>query len=253
MGVHAQVVLPLRSGLPRDVIVNTFTFGGIDASMSTADRNDLGAAIMGVYNIVAFSQPHPMAYYLSNALSRAANACQVKLYDITGHLDGSPHGSPFDVQPFQLGGAAGSDEGLPEQVALVATLEASGRAGQRVEVPDGADADAHPDRPRQRFTGRTYFGPWSQQGDVIIPDSNGLARSGLGLLVAQAVATLASNVSTNTPGYLGVWSRKDSKIREVDSVAYDDRWDTVRSRLPGPTSRARQAVAGAGTRVELAS
>lgn len=253
MGVLAQVVLPFKTNIPKDVAVNTFAIGGMSESSSTADENTLIAAITGLYNGTT-GQVLPVAAYIGNQVSRVANMCQIKLYDISGHLDGSPHGSPFRTATFTLAGAQ-STTTHPDEVALAVTLEAANRADQRIETVDGADPNLLRDRPRQRYTGRYYLGPLEQMSTVA-QDANSFARP-----IAQftsdvriATAEFVEAVKTLIPGaFVGVWSRADEAIREVDAVSTDNAFDTQRRRGVQPTARLRLAVTGAGQQVELAA
>lgn len=254
MGILAVVELPLRSGLPKDKIVNTYAIGE-SAPGSHTGVAALKTALGRVYTASVTSMGGSLGMFLSPAISRVANACAIKLYDVTGHLDGSPHGSPFDVSSFTMPAALGSTP-LPEEVAFAVTLEAHNRGDQRVEVPDGADPDAKPDRPRQRFTGRVYLGPWAE--GVEQADSNGMCRPNATTRdgCRDALKRFADELDTNTADalWLGVWSRKDQTIREVEFLRTDDAWDTQRRRGASPTSIVRTAVADvAPIEIELAS
>lgn len=255
MGILAVVEMPMRSGLPKDKVVNTFAIGE-QASVRGTDVPALKTALKRVYTTAtAGSGGQPLGGWLGPQLSRVANACQIKLYDLNGHLDGSPHGSPFDIDSFTLAASLGNDP-MPEEVALCCTLEAWQRGQQRVEVPDGSDPDAKPDRPRQRFTGRVYFGPWQASESVV--DANLMARPNATIQVTlrQVMQRLADELDTNTTDrlFLGVWSRKDERIREVEFLRTDDAWDTQRRRGNSPTAITRLAVSDiVPIEVELAS
>lgn len=255
MGILAVVELPMKSGLPKDKVVNTFAIGehvpGAHSGIA-----ELKTALARVYTVAtAGSGGQPLGGWLGPQLSRVANACAIKLYDITDHLDGSPHGSPFDVATFTLAASLGNDP-MPEEVALCCTLEAQGRGAQRVEVPDGADPNAAPDRPRQRYTGRTYFGPWQASESVV--DANSMARPNATIqtTLREVMKRLADELDTNTADdlWLGVWSRADRAIREVEFVRTDDAWDTQRRRGNSPTAVTRVSVSDpAPLEVELAA
>lgn len=246
VGKLVVVELPMRSGLPKDKVTNTYAIGQ-QVPGSAARDDEVITAITRLYTVAtASSGGQALSGWLGPQLSRVANACSVKVYDITGHLDGSPHGSPRAVSTFTLGASLGNDP-MPEEVALCCTLEAHDRGAQRVEVPDGADPDAKPDRPRQRYTGRVYFGPWQASESVV--DANVMARPNATIQVTlrEAMKRLADEIdtTTNDENWLGVWSRADRAIREVEFVRTDDAWDTQRRRGNSPTAITRLAVADA--------
>lgn len=257
MGTLAVVELPLRSGLPKDKIVNTFAFAESNLVKGTGNLADeYATALARVYNATEPGTGVALSELMSAGLSRTANACAVKLYDITDHLDGSPHGSPYAISNFTLVGAVALTP-LPEEVALCATLEAKDRSTQRVEVPDGADPDAKPDRPRQRYTGRVYIGPLVYNGSTVVQDANGMSRPGgnLDACVRAVLKRLADEVDTTSAdeASLGVWSRKSAVIRGVEYIRTDNAFDTQRRRGASPTSVGRVAVADLVPDIELAS
>lgn len=259
MGVLVVVEMPLRSGLARDKVVNTFAI----AEAEPGSTNGNAGAEEGIHEAIVnlYTTPHAdlggfsLSARMGAQLSRAADACQVKLYDLTGHLDGSPHGSPFFIAPMTLA-AADNAQGLPEEVAYCVTLEAQNRGLQRVEVPDGADPDAKPDRPRQRYTGRVYVGPLSSS--VNAQDGSGMTRPSALLQTGSrsVFSRFVSEVDTDSGGLLsvGVWSRKNHAIRGVDTIRTDDAFDTQRRRGASPIAVSRLAVAGIGVpQIELAA
>lgn len=256
MGVLAQVVLPRRSGLAKDSVVNTYAIGGASSASPAGDLTDIAEAIYRIYIASPAETPGSSFsfLYMAGCLSNAVDGARVKLYDISAHLDGSPHGSPFMEVPFTLDtfSSAGS---LPAEVACVATLEAVGRGNQLVERPDGIDPGFAPDRPRSRYTGRVFIGPLRDSSDVMTLDVNKEARisSALSLFLRRNIRDAAQSIHAIDPTYfLGVWSRADEAIRSIDNVAVDDAPDTQRRRGCGATTRQRTAVSE-GVGVELAA
>lgn len=252
MGTLAVVELPYKSGLPKDKTVNTFAIAEANghAGMDAAYL----AAISGIYttNSAALGGV-PLGSYLSKGVSRVANACTVKLYDITDHLDGSPHGSPYALGTFTIA-TEGADLALPDEVALVCTLEAAGRSTQFVEIPDGTDPGTAVDRPRQRYTGRVYFGPFTSSATA--NDANGSARPTTAIMNAVRERVIAAALAIDAAGAgdvagLGVWSRVDRAIRGIDNVRTDNAWDTQRRRGISPTAVTRQATGELVPELEL--
>lgn len=256
MGALIVVELQGRSNLPKDRWVNTFAIAEANAIRGTGDYDDdYAAAAIGFYNTANPTSLVSIGAQFSGAISRAAGASTVRIYDITDHLDGSPHGSPRYVETFQL---AGSESGvpLPEECALCVTLEAWKRSEQYVEVPDDADPDAKPTRPRQRYTGRVYLGPY--QTSATAAGTNGYSRptnsvmsSGREAIVRMATAI--DDVGVGDLATLGVWSRADRAIRGIDNVRTDDSWDTQRRRGVSPTAITRLSTGELVPEIELAS
>lgn len=251
MGTLAVIELPLKSGLPKDKIVNTFAVA--EAAFTEARANAYITAFSRVFTANEVTDGGTLGRRMSPGITRAANGCAVKLYNITGHLDGSPHGSPYAVGTFTMPAALDA-VGLPEEVALVATLEAANRAGQFVEVPDDADPDLKPQRPRQRYTGRVYMGPFGSSNNEA--DANGMSRpSGQILpLVRNVLVRLAQEIDAILPAdecSLGVWSRADHNIRGVTDIRTDNAWDTQRRRGNSPTTVTRVSAGVGVPEIEL--
>lgn len=251
MGTLAVVELQLRSGLPKDKVVNTYAIAEADGP-HVGSAADYVTAISRIYTAVEPLSGFAVGAQMSGALSRAANACAVKLYDITDHLDGSPHGSPYHVGTFTLPAALAADP-MPEEVAYAVTLESLTRADQFVEVPDGADPGAAVDRPRQRHTGRVYLGPWNSF--LVAADANGMSRptATMQQMCREAVKRACNEVDAigADVNSIGIWSRVDRAIRGVHMVRTDDAWDTQRRRGASPVAITRVATAELVPEVEL--
>lgn len=269
MATLITVSLPMRTGLTQDVVTNSFVIGGLSAESPGGDALAVANEVTDLYNQAHAAMPagNAMSGLLSPVLDRTAGACTTRLYDISGDRlenvvpagGGRPrppaHGSPFLEVGFQLGDTVVANS-LPEEVAICVTLEAAGRGLQLVERADGIDAGGEVDRPRQRFTGRDYFGPWAQHsGNVHTNDAAGACRPVTALLAGLrgVVGRFAEQVNTIDPlFFLGVWSRSDGAVRSIDSARTDDAFDTQRRRGVRPTVIARTAVA-VGANVELAA
>lgn len=269
MATLITVSLPMRTGLLSDVVTNSFVVGGLTDGSDAGDIAAVANEVPDIYNQAHASFPAGgnLAGLLSPVLDRAAGACTTRMYDISGAKllsvvpagGGRPrppaHGSPYHEQTFTLDATVIANS-LPEEVAVCATLEAAGRGLQLVERVDGIDAGGEPDRPRQRFTGRDYFGPFGQNsGSTHTVDAAGACRPNAALLAGLrgVVARFAEQVNTINPlFFVGVWSRSDGAVRSIDQVRTDDAFDTQRRRGVRPTVIARTAVA-VGANVELAA
>jgi hypothetical protein len=247
MAVLATVVMPYQSGLPKDVAVNNFVIGGASGS-DPVDAQLSALKIRNIYTENMIGGSITLGSRLSPVISRAANACKIKLYDISAHLDGTAHGSPFDEISFTM---PSTTEGpLPGEVACVVTLEAHGREDRPVE---GTGAAPRP-RPRQRSTGRIYVGPLSTA--FLDTGSGGSARPNTTLMtrLRDTFAGWFDQLEEDADGmhWVGVWSRREATVRAIANVVTDDSFDTIRSRGETPTARIRTAVPQASN-VELAA
>ena len=236
------------SGLPEDRVVNSFAVGGL-SDLSTATTTALAAAVADFYNVAPALGTVPLGSYISPTISRSA-VHTVDVFDLTGNLGIDPatgkvrpHGSPVrTLTGFDLADP-GNNTPLPSEVAMVITLEALGRPAAPVEAPDDDDLDNKPDRQKQRHTGRIYLGPLN---DGCVVAVNGAARPSAAFRTncVQAISDLSSDIiAIGGFGHLGIWSRKDAVIRDLDFVSVDDSFDTQRRRGEGPTLRDRIDVA----------
>lgn len=232
--------LPNVNGLVEDEVVNAFAIRGLDAGATAPQISGCLNAIKDFYTGLAAGQVAQVGAYLSDSISRAALACTLKAYDITGFEDGTPHGSPFASATFTMTDAGDSNQ-LPHEVAFVATLEALGRDSSPVTAPDGADPDALIDRPKQRHTGRIYLGPVCQ---FAVDSLGAQARPKAQFMtdVRLAVDKIDSDLFAAGAFGLGVWSRKDAIVRQVVAVSTDDAWDTQRRRGVAATARTRLTI-----------
>lgn len=169
-----------------------------------------------------------LGMYLSPVLSRVAGDLHIRAYDITDHLDGSPHGSPVKEYLGQIAPSLNLPA-IPNQSAIVLRFDAAFRDDQPVEAPDDADADAAPERPRQRYTNRTYFGPVNQgavdQATTGAPYVSLAFRQHVGQAFQQYVAWLDAEDWIMT-----VWSEADENTRHTDRLVVDDSLDVIRRR-----------------------
>ena len=237
-----QAVVTLESDSPEssDNIQNTFSIGGtvtqadVDVTMELA----LNAAFADFYNDVPVALTASIATHLSPVLNTAASASRLDLYDVTAHLDGSPHGSPFSSTLFTLGAPGGGGAGLPSEVAVCVTMAGIGRDVAAVEAPDGADPGVAIDRPKQRRTGRIYIGPLNTFTLEVV---SGVVRPGPDFIATanSALRQLDDSIRTATSGdgFLAVWSRADAAMYEVVESWIDNAFDTQRRRGEGSTAR----------------
>lgn len=250
----ATITMPHVSNLPRDAVSNNLAFHTV-GDFDQGDIDAINDVIKDFWLTPVGAFPIALGRFLGNGISRAANACTIKIYDITDKLGyvidpvtGKKklpnHGSPVNVDAFTLP-VVGQDNTLPEECSIVVTLRAEGWEDAAVEAPDNGDIGTETNRPRQRFSGR-FFVPPLNLGHLEM--DNGKARPSSGTLnqLRDSMVRLANDVDDGTGiRHLCVWSRMDATLRTVTHVETDNAWDTQRRRGVQPSLRLRSATAAA--------
>jgi hypothetical protein len=220
---HVSVTFEHFDGLPRDRVVNTFTFHNGGSAFADADLAEIEARIQAFYNSVPTGGSHALAFYMSGALSRAVKPV-IRHYNLDGHLDGSAHGSPVRVTDWGSNlGAVGGTQLLPGECAAVCTFVADFTG-----VPEFAPGA----RPRAHFRGRIYLGPLTNA--ALSVSSN---RAILDPTFVQDLGKSALELVGAGDPTLQVWSRKTAATHDVVSVEVDDAFDTQRRRGERAISR----------------
>jgi hypothetical protein len=222
----AKVTLNSSTGLPRDAVVNNFVYSTpLVADTMSADLIAFYAHIGAFFGrtLAAGSAPH-----------------MIETYDISGHLDGSPHGSPTSTTMFAVPASAGAIS-LPRQVCIVVPYHADfgvtlehGASATRPTTESAIDQGAPPThpaltRPRANLRGRLFLGPWN----TLAQDSvNGLGFSAELITAIQlAVHELIAR------GFWAIWSRASASVHPVLAAAVDLAWQTQRRRVIGGAGR----------------
>jgi hypothetical protein len=222
--VLAQVTLPAKSAIPRDNVVNTFAFLTPLAEAADIDYLGIAGAIELFYN-TAPSGHNSIAGFINESIARTADSVVIKFYDLAGHLDGSPHGSPRSIQTFTLAAMVPGAEALPREIAACLTFQCA----------YGSDAEfAGHTRPRARDRGRIYIGP--------LTSSTGQTDATTGrrrfTTSFQETLTLAAAALVAFPGSAwAVWSRKAGLLNPVVGGWCDDAYDVQRRRGERPVAR----------------
>lgn len=224
MGIaHATVTLAHKSNLPRDNIVNTFTFRSPGDFVNVADEDAILAALNKFYTQINESATQPLAKYLGTQLSRTVPP-KLRIYDITTHLDGTPAGSPQTIRDMTLLPAELDSNPLPSEICLAMSF----RAGY------GADVEFAPgSRPRSRDRGRIFIGPLTPSQVVAGTGSRAVPTTVLMNVINESGHALMADPNTDWV----VWSRAAARVASVVEVSVDDAFDTQRSRGERPTVR----------------
>lgn len=210
-----QHVMKSTSSLPTDVFVTDWVVGDSVAHSDASLAPDLAAIFRDDFWEHSDGTFAPRSF-LSPALSLTVD---VKVFDLTGHLSGTPHGSPISVSSFTLDSVSSANP-LPEEVAIALSIH-----GDLTGIPESDGAT----RPAARRRGRLFLGPWSQDAVagpigghvyVNIPLQNTLVAAASNLLDALFAADLQWHV----------WSRANAAVYPVVGGWLDNAFDTIRSR-----------------------
>lgn len=207
--IHAQITLPYTTGLPEDVVSNNLYFATV-AAPTPEQIQAIYDGIVAFYNDVLGTRT--LASFLSPTISRTADACTIKLYDIAE----TPPRQPISEETFTLGTVPGSTA-MPQEVALCASFRAAYVSGQ----------------PPARRRGRIYVGPFAPGAATTTgdrPHANLMDRCMLGMQELYAL-TDAEAVDWC------VYSTVDNIARVVTTVWVDNAFDTQRRRGLNATSR----------------
>jgi hypothetical protein len=198
----------------------------------------LVTAMTQFFNVAGTGGAHALSTYISPVMSRGGNAVEIELYDITGHLDGTPHGSPIGISNFTLGSPLGGTTLLPEGVAATISFQAA--YGTDVEFGPGT-------RPRSRDRNRVYIP--ALMSNAVMADPVTSRCKFTPAFITDCLAALYNLSQTHTfppdSWNLRVWSRKNAGIKVPSEGWMDDRPDYQRRRTDqNPGSRAFRALTG---------
>jgi len=227
--VLAVVSMPDVNGLPDDTVVNTFAFA--PSSTAAGPLGDIVGSLTGFYNQIT-GAGFRVSAFLSPDLDRGVDKCLIDFYDLTGHLDGSAHGSPIESATWTLGAVDGAEVAQPRQLAVAMSFH--GDFGSLAEVvpggPAGPAGDAHP---KARRRGRVYLGPLAGVG---ISRAAGVRHAIASPNFVSAIHDAQVRLMGGTQPWV-VWSRKEVNVFPVTGGWVDNRIDTIRRRTTAATSR----------------
>jgi hypothetical protein len=223
--VLAVVQLQRTTGVPADVVENTFPFVALTGS--PVDLASASTALVDFYKNTAGH--HVLEYYLSDNIAKTG-VHHIKWYDLTPLLAGPGHtmGPPIDDVTFSLAGSTSLGGDLPDEVAACISYHADFTG-----VPEHGVGT----RPRARYRGRLFIGPLQGGADAITIDS-GFAHLKPNFRddLALYASTLISHAALGNAAW-AVWSRKDLLLRPVTGGFVDNQFDSQRRRRPGATAR----------------
>jgi hypothetical protein len=213
---EAQVVLTSDTGFPRDSVVNTFHFDPVDITPpDIAKRAWIADTLISFYNDVHGTGSNQVRWYLSSTLNQGDLACSVKVYNM-----GDAHPRIPYIQPFTLAAPAGSDNGMPSEVAICLSFKSTEAANPK------------------RGRGRIYLGPL--HSNVVLLDAPNIRMNGATTLAIQHAARFLMDAGTTGAAQRSQWSiysRADNALYGVTSAYVDNEFDTQRRRGHRATAR----------------
>jgi hypothetical protein len=226
---HITTALHCKTGMPKDDLVNGFTFTGPGdfASVSAAAK----AAVK------SFWQDGSHLCDLLGAPVSRAKKITFKTYALSSTSGAAPDirvppgfGHPVDQSDefFHTAGEL-TGESLPLQIALCLSYRSD--YGTSVE-----HSGAGP-RTAERKRGRIFIGPFSETGATNATDPATNASVPHAALIHTLGVAGQFLMNAGPAAIFGVWSRKDNLVRPVVQMSIDNRWDTQRRREQPSTFR----------------
>jgi hypothetical protein len=220
-----KVTIPSTSGQASDAAVNSFAFHSGDPAVAFT--------ALGLFYGNANTH-QPIGSYLAGYMDHTASAVLMQAYDLSAHLDGSPHGSPIATAHITLPAVAQSAN-LPEQVAAVLAYHAdfgtqvehgpmhtepTSEAAQDAGAPTTASVKS---RPRSGLRGRIYLGP------LCVPSID-QATGAMSATIADDLAVAAKRLRDHPAAGWGVWTRRGAAVHPVVAGWIDANMGVVRRR-----------------------
>lgn len=189
---------------------------------------DVSVAIQHFYTVAASGG---FAFYPKMSYSvNGAAGLQWTAYDITTHLNGSPHGAPINSGTYALSGMGAPTQPMPEGVAAVLSF----RRDYGTDVEFIRDPVTHKviARPRGQDRGRMYLGPLNYTNMELAPTTNRtrFLASFCNGIIAQLNASLTITDSGSNVWKFSHWSKKKASVANVVQIWADDRPDYQRRR-----------------------
>lgn len=214
--VLATVVMHHKSGLVEDQVVNTFAFTTASSPASVADLSAITDKLENFYNTIPPGH-NSIANIIAPCIDRNKQV-EVKLAALTGHLDGTAHGSPLIVETFDLDVATPGAVGYPSEIAVCLSFHA---------VFSGIPEFEGTRRPRSSFRGRVYIGPVIRS---IGEEESTTLKCRVNQITRETLVTAGTNLLGGTGPVWCVWSRKLQALNSVTAVSVDDAFDIQRRR-----------------------
>lgn len=217
--IRAVARLPYFTGIPEDVATNTFYYETL-GSPNPATRAAIMDGVSSFYDTVVVGAA--VGAYMAAYVSRAADACEVELYDLTDPLPRQP----IDRSTFTMPAATGTSN-LAAETAVCLSFRGLYVSGQ----------------PNARRRGRVFIGPLS--GAAVTAATASTFPSPLGAFVTDLLDGAFDFLAT-IPDVEGatwsVYSPSDGVARPVVEAWVDNAFDTQRRRGNAPASRVTRNI-----------
>jgi hypothetical protein len=223
--IHTRCVLtPISSA----AAVCSFGFTHVNTGTGSGRGDDtnlssLRTAVKNTFTTIAVTPGHAIGTLIGSSISRGANVGRLEFTEVTGHLDGSPAGSPDYIETWTVPPSSGGSD-LPEGVALVLSWHSA--YGDDPEFGPGGD------RPKQRDRNRMYIGPMNTfPFDSESSTNRYRLATAFGPALLTWFATMDDiNGGPNTTWSLATWSKTANSVRTAVACEIDDRPDYQRRR-----------------------
>lgn len=213
-----------KSGMVKDRVVNTFAFLTPTAAIVPAELDTVASAVAGFFTETQPISNVAITTWMGNQLDKTGDALVVEVYDLAGHLDGTAHGSPLLIRPFNVPVNAFPNPGLPSELSVCCSFHTA-----YASDPEFLGTT----RPRARDRGRIYIGPMATT--CIDYDTGG--RPKVKDTVRSTIAEAAIKLRDTVGHAWSVWSRAKGTVEPVVAGWVDDAWDVQRRRGEEATER----------------
>lgn len=215
--VLAVVVMNHTSEKSEDQMMTSFAFTTPSTEIVESELSDIASDLEAFYNVIPAGH-NAISGFLSPVISREVSAAEIRFFDLTGHLDGSAHGSPIYVVGFTVGAMVPGAEGLPSELAVVLSF----RSDYASDPEFGPSS-----RPRARRRGRVYIGPLTKSA---VEHSGVANRPAVSQGIAETIGIRAAALRDSVDHVWCVWSRANAALTPVITAWVDDAFDVQRRR-----------------------
>lgn len=245
----ARLTINALTGLPKDAVEFGFTYQSDGTRTPDLDSDAAALQLANFLELINAPGVRPVGAYLSPLVNTGVGGSAVAVYDITGKLDGTPHGPPIKVLPAlsSLRGAfALPAVGLPPQLCAVLSYHGTmtglpAPVTGPIPTPDRAVDMGAPashtgvTRPAERHRGRLFFGPLGDPGLVSSGDGATVSDQ-LRLALCKAAARMVIESAAAAVPWV-VWSRASAAVYPVVGGWCENRFGTQRRRSEKATVR----------------
>lgn len=212
----------------------------VAAGATIADAQHMATTLAATFNDVST----PLSAGFPASCNRLANGALINVTNVTGHLDGTPAGSPYASIHWTVG-ATPSTTPIPEGCAIALSYRSD--YGSDPEFVRDPVTHKVTGRPRATHRNRIFF-PTNEQH--LVQDGTSkrakvggswAARISAWLNAAKTLTDLAANIY-----YWRQWSKKTARVLPIVAASWDDRPDYQRRRVDPGNAGATYAITEAG-------